>query len=87
MDPGVYQADEGQELLAASGVAFILHRRPLVQESCPHAHPNQEQQQHACARQLYVEDPQATTIVVLQGTTPHITQLKAQDLYAMRLHA
>ncbi len=39
VDPAIYQANEGQELLAASIVAFILHSYPLVQESCPHAHP------------------------------------------------
>ena len=83
MDPEMYQANEGQELLAAIRVAFLLQRRPMVQESCPHAHPNQEQQQHACECQLYVDDPQAPTIVVLQGTIPHITRHTAQELYAM----
>ena len=87
MDPGMYQANEGQELLAASMIAFLVQRRPMVQESCPHAHPNQEQQQHTCARQLYMNDPQAPTVIVLRGTTPHITQHTAQELYVMGLHA
>ena len=40
-------------------------RRPVMQEPCPHSQPHEEEQQHTCAGQLYVEQPHPATRVLL----------------------